>query len=187
MLYFQILVLQASLKTRVTLGEEFPREHYEAWVRDGGCGPQAGDPAWETKKFDARKSIKMARKQLTVEVQGWDKMLSKYESRAGKGEPLTQVGRTLIASSAVLSQERVSTYLAVILSSLDTLMTISGNCEDDLDLDSWLDELLVEKESQTDVVAEGIDRLGDRTERLKAEFERKMEAVGGGASGGSSP
>ena len=66
-------------------------------------------------------------------------------------------------------------------------MTISGNCEDDLDLESWLDELLVEKESQTDVVAEGIDRLGDRTERMQAEFEKKMEAVGGGASGGASP
>ena len=71
----------------------------------------AADPrlvtlAWETKKLEARKSIKMERKQLTMEVQGWDKMLSKYESPAGKGEPLTQAGRTLIESSGALSQER---------------------------------------------------------------------------------
>ena len=143
--------------------------------------------AWETKKLEARKQIKIARKQLTMEVQGWDKILSKYGSRAGKGEPLTQAGRTLIASSRALSQEWVSTYLAEILSNLETLMTISSNCEDDVDLDTWLDELLVEKESQSDVVAEGIDRLGDRTERMQAEFEKKMEAVGGGASGGASP
>ena len=133
----------------------------------------AADPrlltlAWETRKLETRKQIKIARKQLTMEVQGWDKMLSKYESRAGKGEPLTQAGRTLIASSEALSQERVSTYLAEILSNLETLMTISGNCKDDVDLDTWLDELLVEKESQTDDVAEGIDQLGDRTERMQA-------------------
>ena len=34
--------------------------------------------AWETKKLEARKQIKIARKQLTMEVQGWDEMLSKY-------------------------------------------------------------------------------------------------------------
>ena len=106
--------------------------------------PRLVTQAWETKRLEGRKQIKIARQQLTMEVQGWDKMLSKYESRAGKGEPLTQAGRTLIASSAALSEERVSTYLAVILSNLETLMTISGNCEDNLDLESWLDELLVE-------------------------------------------
>ena len=37
----------------------------------------------------------------------------------------------------------------------------------------------MEKESQTDVVAEGIDQLGDRVDRMQAEFEKKMEAVGG--------
>ena len=143
--------------------------------------------AWEAKKAEARKSIRMARKQLTQEVQGWDRMLSKYEARVTKGEVLTQAGRTLIGSSAALSQERISTYLAVILSSLEELMTISGNCKDDADLDTWLDELLLEKESQTEVVAEGIDQLGDRTESIKAEFKRKMEAGGEGASGGASP
>ena len=64
--------------------------------------PRLVSPIWETKRLEARKNIKMARKQLTAEIQGWDKMLSKYESRAGRGEPLTQAGRTLIASSAVL-------------------------------------------------------------------------------------
>ena len=149
--------------------------------------PRLLTPAWKTKELEARKQIKIARKQLTMEVQGWDRMLSKYESWGGKGEPLTQAGRTLIASSGALSQERISTYLAEILSNLVTLMTISGNCKDNLDLYSWLDELLVEKESQTDVVAEGIHRLGDRTERMQAEFEKKMEAVGGRAFGGASP
>ena len=142
---------------------------------------------WEAKKTEARKSIGMGRKQLTQEVRAWDKLLSKYEARAAKGEVLTQAGRTLIGSSAALSQERISTYLAMILSSLEVLMTISGNCKDDVDLDTWLDELLLEKESQTEVVAEGIDQLGDRTESIKAEFEKKMEAGGGGASGGVSP
>ena len=108
----------------------------EAWGRDGGCGPQSVDPGLGDQSLEARKSIKMARMQLTMEVKGWDKMLSKYESRAGKGEPLTQAGRTLIASSGALSQERVSTYLAEILTNLETLMTISGNCEDDVDLDT---------------------------------------------------
>ena len=36
--------------------------------------------AWEAKKAEARKSIRMVRKQLTQEVQGWDRMLSKYEA-----------------------------------------------------------------------------------------------------------
>ena len=67
--------------------------------------------AWEAKKAEARKSIRMARKQLTQEVQGWDRMLSKYEARVTKGEVLTQAGRTLVGSSAALSQERISTYL----------------------------------------------------------------------------
>ena len=144
--------------------------------------------AWETKKAEARKSIRMARKQLTQEVQGWDKLLSKYEARVTKGEVLTQAGRTLIGSSAALSQERISTYLAVILSSLEVLMTISGNCKDqEVDLDTWLDELLLEKEAQAEVVGEGIDQLGDRTECTIAEFNKKTEAGGGGASGGVSP
>ena len=74
--------------------------------------PRLVTQAWETKRLEARKQIKIARKQLTMEVQGWDKMLSKYKSQAGKGEPLTQAGKTLIAISGALSQERVSTYLA---------------------------------------------------------------------------
>ena len=49
----------------------------------------AADPklteAWEAKKAEARKSIRMARKQLTQEVQGWDRMLSKYEARVTQG------------------------------------------------------------------------------------------------------
>jgi hypothetical protein len=143
---------------------------------------------WETKKAEARKSIGMGRKQLTQEVRAWDKLLSKYEARATKGEVQTQAGRTLIGSSAALSQERISTYLAVILSSLEVLMTISGNCKDqEVDLEEWLDNLLLEKETQTEIVAEGIEQLGDRTEGIMAKFDKKMEAEGGGASGGVSP
>ena len=47
--------------------------------------PRLVTQAWETKKLEARKGIRMARKQLTMEVQGWDKMLSKYEARVTKG------------------------------------------------------------------------------------------------------
>ena len=57
--------------------------------------PKLVTQAWESKRLEARKQIRIARKQLTMEVQGWDRMLAKYESRAGKGEPLTQAGRTL--------------------------------------------------------------------------------------------
>ena len=71
--------------------------------------PKLVTQTWETKRLEARKQIRIARKQLTMEVQGWDKMLAKYESRAG------QAGRTLIASSGALSQERVSGYLTEIL------------------------------------------------------------------------
>ena len=42
--------------------------------------PRLVTQAWETKRLDVRKQIKIARKQLTMEVQGWDKMLAKYES-----------------------------------------------------------------------------------------------------------
>ena len=48
--------------------------------------PRLVTEAWETKKSEARKGIRMARKQLTMEVQGWDKMLSKYEARVVKGD-----------------------------------------------------------------------------------------------------
>ena len=65
--------------------------------------PKLVTQAWESKRLEARKQIRIARKQLTMEVQGWDQMLAKYESKAGKGEPLTQAGRTLIASSGALS------------------------------------------------------------------------------------
>ena len=149
--------------------------------------PRLVNPVFETKRLEARKTIRMARKQLTAEIKGWDKMLAKYESRAGKGEPLTQAGKTLIASSSVLLQESANTYLTLILTAIDQFMRICRNCDSDEDMDTWLDELLVEKESQMDIVSEGIDLLGDRTERMKMEHEKKGEASGGVASGGVSP
>ena len=110
--------------------------------------PKLVNPTYKTKRLEARKTIRMARKQLTAEIKGWDKMLAKYESRVGKGEPLTQAGKTLIASSSILSQESANTYLTLILSAIDTLMTICRNCDSDENMDTWLDELLAEKESQ---------------------------------------
>ena len=123
-LYFQRkgVALGVSLEARVTLREESSRE---LTMKLGdvkvAVDPRLVNPVFETKRLEARKAIRMARQQLTAEIKGWDKMLAKYESRAGKGEPLTQAGRTLIVSSSVLSQESASTYLTLILSSIDTL------------------------------------------------------------------
>ena len=146
--------------------------------------PTLGNLAYETKRLEARKAIKVARKQLTAEFKGWDKMLSKYESKVGKGEFLTHAGRTLIESSSRLSQETANTNLTLILSAIDQLMQICGNCDDGQDLDNWLDELLVEKETQMDMIAEGVDLLGDQTEKMRLEPEKKAEASGGASPGG---
>ena len=93
--------------------------------------PTLGNPTYEAKRLEARKVITVAQKQLTAEFKGWDKMLSKYESKVGKGEFLTHAGRTLIESSSRLSQETANTNLTLILSAIDQLMQICGNCDDE--------------------------------------------------------
>ena len=75
--------------------------------------PTLGSPTYEAKRLEARKVVKVARKQMTAEFKGWDKMLTKYESKVGKGESLTQVAKTLIESSMRLSQEAINNNLLV--------------------------------------------------------------------------
>ena len=97
----------------------------------------------------------------------------------GKGEVLTKAAKTLIESSARLSQETINNNLSLLLAAIDQLVLICGNYEVGEDTDSWMEDLLGEKESQVDVVGEAVDILGDRTEKLRLEPEKKAEASGG--------
>ena len=109
-------------------------------------------------------------------------MLFKYEAKLWKGEALTQAAKTLIESSARLSQETINNNLSLVLATINQLVLICGNYEDGEDTDSWVEDLLGEKESQVDVVGKAVDILGDRTEKLRLEPEKKAEASGGGQS-----
>ena len=128
--------------------------------------------------------MKIARMQMSCEVRGWDKTLSKYEAKLVKGDTLTQTARSLVESASKLSQETINNNLSLVLAALDQLVLICGNYQGEGDMDSWVEELLMEKESQMEVVGEAVDMLGDRTERLRLEHEKKAEASGGVSSSG---
>ena len=82
---------------------------------------------------------------------------------------------------ARLSQESIGENMSIILASIDSLLIICGNYDGEEMSETWVDGLLAE------VVAEAVDSLGDRTEKLKnePEKEKKVESSGGVSPGGS--
>ena len=65
--------------------------------------PTLQDPSYEAKRAEAREVIKIARMQMSCEVQGLDKTLSKFEAKVMKGDTLTQAARTLVKGASKLS------------------------------------------------------------------------------------
>ena len=142
----------------------------------GARDPTLQDPSYEAKRAEARKVMKIARMQMSCKVRGWDKTLSKYEAKLVKGDTLTQTARSLVESASKLSQETINNNLSLVLAALDQLVLICGNYQGEGDMDSWVEGLLMEKESQMEVGGEVVDLLGDKTEKLRLEAEKKAEA-----------
>ena len=108
----------------------------------------------------------------------------KYEAKLKKEGSLSHATRTLVESSARLSQESIGNNMSIILASIDLLLIICGNYNGEEMPDTLVDDLLAEKDSQAFVVAEAMDSLGDRTEKLKIEPEKEKRVE---SSGGVSP
>ena len=62
--------------------------------------------------------MKVARIQMTSELNRWDKMLIKYEVSMKKDSVLSHATRTLVESSARLSQETISSNMSLVLAAL---------------------------------------------------------------------
>ena len=115
----------------------------------------------ENQKKTLRAKIKVARRNLTQEINHWDKDLLKYEKKKTKDG-------SLIEASSKVSQESLLHLLAVVTSSLESLVYLCGNLEasDSAILEKWLDELLEEMDSQKDIVNDVIEQLSDLSEAL---------------------
>ena len=81
----------------------------------------------EDQKKTLRARIKIARRNLTQEVNHWDKDLQKYEKKKAKEGMLTNSARSLIKASSEVSQESLLRLLAVVTSSLESLVFMCGN------------------------------------------------------------
>ena len=64
---------------------------------------------------------------------------------------------------ARLSQETISSNMSIVLATINTLVIICGSYDREEVPETWVEELLAEKESQGDVIGEAVDPLGDRT------------------------
>ena len=73
--------------------------------------------------------IKVARRNLTQEINHWDKDLQKHEKKKTKEGMLTSSARSLIKASSEVSQESLLHLLAVVTSSLESLVYLCGNIE----------------------------------------------------------
>lgn len=140
----------------------------------------------EKKRKEARAKIKVAQKHLTQEVNVWEKQLSKFEGKMKKEGSLTQSARSFVESSSKHSQESKTKYLAVVMDDLDSLVFLCGNLQyaDSVVLNWWLDGLMEKQESQRDSVTEAIELLGEKSEQLIIQTERKREVVAVASPGG---
>ena len=139
----------------------------------------------ESQKKSLRAKIKIARNNMTIEANQWEKQITKYETKAKEGR-LTNSTRSLLRSTSEVSQELLWRQLAVVTGALEELLFMCRNfgCANQTVLDGCLDDLVRELEDQKDAVSEAIEELGDRTENLLIQQEENMVVEGTDASRG---
>ena len=119
----------------------------------------------EDQKKTLQAKIKIARRNLTQEINQWDKHIQMYEKKKAKEGMLTNSARSLIKASSDVSQESMLRLLTVVTSSLESLVFMCGNltANESVILDKWLDELLDEIDSQKDIINDAIETLSNRS------------------------
>ena len=81
----------------------------------------------EDQKKTLQAKIKIARRNLTQEINQWDKHMQKYEKKKAKEGMLTNSARSLIKASSDVSQESMLRLLTVVTSSLESMVFMCGN------------------------------------------------------------